>query len=156
LSFAPWELEQVAPLEAPILDKVFAPFDPVKGGPLEVPSLELTDAPSLELSEAPFEIELCAPFETATLEPLFLFLELEQGAHLETHLEAPSSELTEVSSLEMSEAPLEMELFAPAETPTLEPLSACSPGAGSGCSQLEPEQGAPLEAPLEVPALELT
>jgi hypothetical protein len=58
-------MEQVAPLEAPILDSVFAPLDPEQGAPLESPvevaSLGLTDVPSLELSEAPFEMELFAP-----------------------------------------------------------------------------------------------
>ena len=52
----------------------------------------------MELSEVPEDMELFAPVETPTLELLFVFLELEQ--------EAPSLELTEVSPLEISEAPV--------------------------------------------------
>jgi hypothetical protein len=112
----------------------------------------------LELPEAPYEMELFAPFKNPTLEPLVASLELEQVAPLE----APSLELTEVSSLEMSEGPLEKKLVAPFETPIFElaPLESvliapledhsagagctfviCPLGTGAGCSLGGPHIG---------------
>jgi hypothetical protein len=54
--------------------------------------------------------------ETPILKSLFASLEPEHVARLEAGLEVPS--------LDLSEAPLEMELFVPFETLTLEPLFA--------------------------------
>ena len=49
LSFAPLELEQVASLETPILEPLFAALEPEEVAPLEacleVPSSGLTEAP---------------------------------------------------------------------------------------------------------------
>jgi hypothetical protein len=55
-------------------------------------------------------MDLFAPFETPTLEPLFAFLELERVAPL-VPFEARPFVLTEASSLEQPEAPLEVERF---------------------------------------------